>query len=287
MSDNISRYTKEELATLVKNFGEIFEVARLVDVSMTHQLELSKDEKDFVETEYSCYAVWNKHRRCENCVSAKAYVTKSKMTKFEFVDDDVYYVVAKYVEMDGVPYMLELVTKIDDDTLFGAYGKSEFTKKITDYNEKLYVDPLTHAYNRNYYKEQLAGLSKVSGIAMMDLDKFKEVNDTFGHEAGDMVLKGIVDIVHSSIRSTDAVIRYGGDEFIIIFKGIGKEIFEKRLHAISESVTKLRIDAYPDIRTSVSIGGYYCENDQGIGALKVADELLYQAKINRNTVVCK
>lgn len=285
--DNISRYTKEEMATLIKNFGEVFEVARLVDVSLTKQYELTEDQCDFRKTEYSCYAIWNNHRRCENCVSAKAYAKRSKMTKFEFVDNDVYYVVAKYVEMDGVPYMLELVTKIDDDTLFGAYGKEEFIDTITSYNKKLYVDTLTNAYNRNYYNDQLLGLSKVSGIAMMDIDKFKDVNDTYGHDAGDEVLKCLVHSVQGCLRSTDAVIRYGGDEFIVIFKETSREMFGSILERIRSTVENMKIDKYPEISTSISIGGYYCQDEEGLGALKSADELLYEAKKNRNKVVFK
>lgn len=285
--DNISRYTKEEMATLVKNLGEVFEIARLVDVSMTKQFALTENQCDFEQTDYSCYAVWNKNRRCENCVSAKAYAKRSKMTKFEFVDNEVYYVVAKYIEMDGVPYMLELVTKIDDDTLFGAYGKEEFVDTITSYNKKLYVDSLTNAYNRNYYNDQLLGLSKVSGVAMLDLDKFKEVNDTYGHDAGDEVLKGLVHSVQSCIRSTDAIIRYGGDEFIVIFKETSREVFGEILERIRATVANMRIEKYPDVEVSVSIGGYYCQDEEGLGALKNADEFLYEAKKNRNKVVFK
>lgn len=281
----INNYTKNEMITLVKNFGEIFEVTRLVDVSMTKQFELTADGDDFIGTEYSCYAVWNKHRRCENCVSAKAFACKSKMTKFEFIDNEVFHVVAKYVEMDGVPYMLELVTKIDDSTLFGAYGKDEFVQTITSYNKKLYVDNLTNAYNRNYYEEQLAGLSKVSAMAMVDLDKFKNINDTYGHDVGDMVLKGVVNCIQSNLRATDAVIRYGGDEFIIIFRNIPEDVFVNRLESIRKSVEDYKIESQPDVNITVSIGGHYCKDDEEVSALKSIDEKLYKAKESRNQVV--
>lgn len=282
----IKNYTKKEVIDLINHNKEIFEVARLVNVGMTHQLDVNEANDDFEEKDYNCYAVWNKEHRCEHCVSAMAFKNKNKQTKFEFIENDIYYVVAKYIIMEGTPFMLELVTKIDDSTLFGAYGKDKFVETITNYNEKLYVDPLTHAYNRNYYDSQLIGLSRVKAVAMLDIDHFKEINDTYGHDAGDIVLKTIIEMILSKVRKSDSVVRYGGDEFIIMFEEMNEEAFESKLNSIREAVSQIIFPGYPDIKTSISIGGVLCDLcDKGV--MLTADERLYKAKQTRNTVVIK
>lgn len=278
-------YSKQEVINLINHNKEIFEVARLVNVGMTHQLDVNETNDDFIEGDYNCYAVWNKEHRCEHCVSAMAFKNQNKQTKFEFIENEIYYVVAKYIIMEGKPYMLELVTKIDDNTLFGAYGKEKFVDTITSYNKTLYVDPLTKAYNRNYYDSQLIGLSRVKAVAMLDIDHFKTVNDTYGHDAGDIVLKTIIEKILSKVRSSDSVVRYGGDEFIIMFEEMDEEYFEKKLNDIRVAVSWISFPGYPDIKASISIGGVLCDTcDKGV--MLTADERLYKAKQTRNTVVC-
>lgn len=283
---DIRHYSRTEMVSLLLHMREIFEVARLVDVTMTHQLDTNEDETDLVETEYDCYAVWNKQHRCENCVSAMAYRTQGKMTKFEFVEGDVYYVVAKYVMVEDTPYMLETVTKIDDNTLFGAYGKEEFIETIIGYNNTLYIDPLTKAYNRHYYDTQLKGLSRVNAVCIFDVDKFKEVNDGYGHDAGDEVLKSIVEVVLNNVRSSDSVIRYGGDEFLILFNNIKDDMLAQKLESIRKAVEGIVFPDYPDIKASVSMGGVRCEVCDKAAIMR-ADKMLYEAKKTRNTVCCE
>lgn len=284
MSD-MKNYSKQEMITQILILQELFEVARLVDVTMTFQLALNDTCDDLVETVYDCYAVWNKGHRCENCVSAMAFRKKNKTTKFEFIDNDVYYVVAKYVEVETKPYILELVTKVNDETLFGAYGKDNIVNTITSFNKKLYVDPLTKAYNRNYYDTQLVGLSKTKAVAMMDIDHFKTVNDTYGHATGDLVLQKVIGTILSHVRTSDSVIRYGGDEFLIMFNDIKEEFLKTKLEELRKSVEELTFEDYPDLKTSISIGGVFCETcDKSVVA--AADERLYAAKKQRNCSVC-
>ena len=94
-------------------------------------------------------------------------------------------------------------------------------------------------------------------------------------------MQSIAQSVLSCVRKTDVVIRYGGDEFVIIFFCIPQEIFEKKLERIRHSVDSLIIDGHPELHMSVSIGGAY-----GMGKpkelFKVADSMMYQAKITKN-----
>ena len=274
--------TKQETEQLTRQLKQVFDVVRLVDVSSNTQYVFD-EQGELIAQPYVCYAVWNKHGRCENCISAKAYAGRTRLTKFEFVDHDVYYVISMYLEVDDVPYMLEMVNKVNDDSLFGAYGKNEFVEAITGYNQKLYIDPLTGAYNRRYYEEQLSSLRGLQGVAMVDVDYFKQINDSWGHQVGDMALRGIVEAILSCVRSTDAVVRYGGDEFMILFRDIPREVFGTRLETVREKVGNMVLEGCPELKLSVSIGGAY-RKDPEEELVRLADEQLYQAKKTRNTV---
>lgn len=120
-------------------------------------------------------------------------------------------------------------------------------------------------------------------MVLIDVDNFKHINDNYGHDVGDIVLQSIAQTVLSCVRKTDVVIRYGGDEFVIIFFSIPQEIFEKKLERIRHSVDSLIIDGHPELHMSVSIGGAY-----GSGTaeklFKVADTMMYQSKKAKNQV---
>ncbi|QIB69601.1 GGDEF domain-containing protein [Aminipila butyrica] len=272
--------TREEIYNLVNEVSKVFDVVRLVNVSDTKELVMN-GAGQISESDHRCYATWNKEMRCENCISAKAYISKSRLSKFEFIDDEAYHVVSMYVEVEQAPYILEMVSKFSDDTLFGAYGKSEFVQTISNFNQKLYIDPLTNTYNRRYYEEQMAGLTGIDCLAMIDLDNFKTINDSFGHTTGDAVLRRAADIFLAHIRNTDSVVRYGGDEMLILFRHISPEDCEDLLEQIRMAVCKATFEDYPNLALSVSIGGFYCGGSR-CNTIDEADKLLYLAKRERN-----
>lgn len=108
--------TFDELTSVIALIQGMFDLVRVVNVSLTKEFVFKKGSPP-VEKDYECYAVWHKDHRCSNCVSAKALSCKGKVTKFEFVDNDVYFVVSQYVEVDDMPYIIEMVTKTSDETL--------------------------------------------------------------------------------------------------------------------------------------------------------------------------
>ncbi|PWJ50989.1 GGDEF domain-containing protein [Faecalicatena contorta] len=277
--------TKEELVILMGELERVFSTVRLVDASLNIEYTLN-DAGMLREEPYKCYAVWGKNDRCENCISAKGLTTKSKMTKFEFIDHDIYYLVSMYVEIEDEPYMLEMISQVTDETLFGAYGKNEFVTSITEYNRKMYTDVLTGAYNRRYYEEQLEALCQWYAMAMVDVDDFKQINDIHGHEAGDLALRAIADAMSSCVEGRDAVVRYGGDEFLIVFRDISQEGFEEKLETIRKKVNDIVLESFPDIRLSVSIGGKY-NPSKSKNVIREADAMLYKAKIDKNCVQWK
>ena len=119
---------------------------------------------------------------------------------------------------------------------------------------------------------------------MIDVDHFKVINDTYGHMAGDAVLQRIVQKLKSTVRSTDYVIRYGGDEFLVIFGGdIPTDIFKDKLERFRRDVSEISMDKYPDLHPTISIGGIYSHNP-ATDKIDEADHMLYEAKRQRNHV---
>ncbi|MCH5187991.1 MAG: GGDEF domain-containing protein, partial [Oscillospiraceae bacterium] len=208
---------------------------------------------------------------------------KQLSRKFEFLDSEVYLITAKYVEIEGEPFVIEMLARLTDDTMVGAWGTNDFVETISNYNRKLYLDALTGAYNRQYYDEQLAALPGEYAVGYVDLDKFKDINDTCGHHAGDQALRAVVNIMMACVRDTDSVVRMGGDEFVLVFRNIPKDIFAARLEKIRKVVSETVIEEFPDMHLSVSVGGYHGEGTVE-ELVQKADALLYDAKANRNSV---
>lgn len=179
----------------------------------------------------------------------------------------------------------DIRNKIDYDRLF-SYEKYTFLSRKQRDLQLLYIDSLTSVYNRRYYDEHFQGADGIQAMAVIDVDNFKHINDNYGHDAGDTGLQNIAKTVLSCVRKTDAVIRYGGDEFLIIFDSIPADIFEKKLERIRHSVDRLIMEDHTELHMSVSIGGAY-----GIGTtkklFKAADHMRYLSKKAKNQVtVC-
>ena len=121
---------------------------------------------------------------------------------------------------------------------------------------------------------------------MMDADDFKGINDTYGHQAGDLALKTIAKTAFACMRGSDCCVRYGGDEFLLLFREIPFDRFAARLEEIRLAVSGATLQEYPEIRLSVSIGGAY-----GTGGMpelmRLADQMLYQSKAAGSSAVQK
>lgn len=265
-----------EARILLQYLNKVFDVVRLVDTTKNCQVNID-EAGNHQDSEYRCYDMWSKEDRCENCISAKCMSSKGSLTKLKFVDECIYHVRATYVEVDGLPYSLELVDKITEETLLGGHGKEDVVKYITAHNHRLYVDILTGCYNRRYYEEQLRDMFHISAAAMLDMDHFKAVNDTYGHLVGDMTLKQAAIAIKNSVRKTDDVVRLGGDEFFIVFREIPFHVLQKKLEAIRACVENIVFSDYPQLHFSISIGGVYGPGKTS-DLMNIADKLLYQAK---------
>ncbi len=152
--------------------------------------------------------------------------------------------------------------------------------------EELYKDPLTGAYNRRYYEKVIRKSIGPAGIALMDVDDFKICNDTYGHHAGDVALEAAANAIRSCIRSSDLLIRYGGDEFLLVLPGIPSDILQGKLEQISDAVRNAAVPGYSHFRLSLSIGGTIQSiTDPVERIVRRADWLMYQAKGRKNAVM--
>lgn len=267
--------------TMVEELKKVFDVVRFVDVE-TNKI-ISIDEKNNIHTSpYSCYSLWERTGKCQNCTSHKAKASKSSTTKFEYVNNEFYYVISEYMEVDGNPYVLELVSKIKENFEVALYGKTNMSQSIEDLQKKLYTDELTGVYNRRYLEDRMYRDKNICAVAMVDLDYFKNVNDKYGHFVGDVILSETSKVMLESVRSKDMVIRYGGDEFIIMFSEISRSIVEIRLNQIRLNIQNTLLKNTGILRTC-SIGCAFgsCSVEY---LLQEADKMLYEAKKTRNRV---
>ncbi len=168
--------------------------------------------------------------------------------------------------------------------------QAEAEKKLQEttehYHEKLYHDVLTGAYNRHYYEDIASRIVGPTGIALMDVDDFKICNDTYGHHAGDVALETVANAIRSCIRSSDLLIRYGGDEFLLVLPGIPSDILQAKLEQIRAAVQQATVPGYSHFRLSLSIGGtMQAITDPMENAVCRADRLMYQAKCRKNAVM--
>ena len=278
--------TMQEAENKMEVLREIFDIVRLLKGS---DLQAAGMESKLPGKKYlcQCYAFWNKNKRCDNCISLKALDEKKQTSKIEFLDSDMYQVFAKYLEIDGEPYVMEMLKKLDENTLTDKEGYEKLAGKLTVYSEKLYKDVLTGAYNRRYFEEKVKDMSVNAGIAVIDLDDFKLCNDTYGHDGGDLVLTTVVKVIRHYIRRTDILVRYGGDEFLLILPGIEKEVFSQKLRMIQEKIHETHIPGFNRLILSVSIGGAMFTHGRMEEAITKADRLMYMAKGHKNTVVTR
>ena len=195
-------------------------------------------------------------------------------SKLETLGSSLYQVTARYVEVDGKPYVMEMTLPLD------ASARSSLHS-----NELIYRDALTGAYNRRFYEEELKHKYLNAGVAMIDLDDFKLCNDTYGHSAGDAALRLIVSIIHRCIRSTDMLVRYGGDELLLILPDISAEAFVRKLKDINKRLFASRLPEFEKMHVSASIGGAMAAGIPISDALLIADKRMYLAKRRKNTVV--
>jgi len=193
-------------------------------------------------------------------------------------------------------------TPVGDATDKLEQENEQLRKRINELEKRTSIDDLTRVYNREYFRSRLdhrlqncAGVGLRIGVLFVDADKFKSVNDTYGHAVGDEVLKNIAGLLQDTLRDKDVVARYGGEEFVALLDNptYVKTVAERVRERIAES--RLRCGGH-ELSVTVSIGAVFVADmpEDGIDSkfqdrlLDSADKAMYQAKeTGRNRVVIK
>jgi len=276
----ITRQQAEEAKMLEK----VFDVVRFLEGDFFEQMQ--DDPRIGVKIGMcQCYDFWKKNKPCENCTSMKAYAEKKQKTKLEFLDADVFLVISRYLEIDDEACVMELVKHLENDTLIDTDGRDKLVGKLKGYQDKLYIDPVTGVYNRRYFEDEIRNMQNSAGVAMIDLDDFKLYNDIYGHDMGDQVLCIVADVTKNCIRKTDKLIRYGGDEFLLILSDMVRGTLRGKLLQIQEAIENATIPNCSRLKLTASIGGVISEDGQIDEAIAKADQLMYKAKDHKAQVI--
>lgn len=282
MSKESYSLSAKEAEEQIRQLKKVFSVVRI----------LKKDEIGAIcskengsKLQCPCYSFWEKDNPCDNCTSIRALHLKSDQVKIEFSKDGAYFVVSRYLEIDGRPCVMELLREFDDSNIVDISGQEKLIKHINMFYEKTYVDVLTGSYNRRYYEEKIKESSFKCCVAMIDLDDFKVYNDAYGHIAGDYVLKVFAKELQKNLESEDRLIRYGGDEFLLLIPNVTRENFAIRLQTILKPLKNIVFPGYAEINLTFSAGATFSDSENIVESVKRADRFLYCAKAKKNTLV--
>ena len=283
MNQNV-KITRQQAAEEAKMLEKVFDVVRFLEGNFFEQMQ--DDPRIGVKIGMcQCYDFWKKNKPCENCTSMKAYAEKKQKTKLEFLDADVFLVISRYLEIDDEACVMELVKHLENDTLIDTDGRDKLVGKLKGYQDKLYIDPVTGVYNRRYFEDEIRNMQNSAGVTMIDLDDFKLYNDIYGHDMGDQVLCIVADVIKDCIRKTDKLIRYGGDEFLLILSDMVRGTLRGKLLQIQEAIENATIPNCSRLKLTASIGGVISEDGQIDEAIAKADQLMYKAKDHKAQVI--
>ncbi|MBL1378318.1 GGDEF domain-containing protein [Zobellella iuensis] len=163
----------------------------------------------------------------------------------------------------------------------------DFKQRLSVQNEKLFIDNLTQIYNRAAMDERLEveyrrwlRYQEPLCIALLDIDYFKEINDKYGHLAGDKALRLIARTIHKSLRQTDFVARFGGEEFVLLLPNVNPDKLHKPLEKLREQIRNIPFRFKEErVTITASIGAtQFQKGDSTTSALERADRALYRAK---------
>ena len=209
---------------------------------------------------------------CMRQVCLDVFESHGEETKTLRMDDNRHQATARYVEVDGEARVLLTATPI---TVADSALNSEL----------LYRDALSGVYNRRFYEDNLRLQRLYAGVAVIDLDDFKLINDTLGHHAGDMAIEEVGKTLRSCVRESDVVVRYGGDEFVVVLPGIPADNFSRKLRVIADALSRVSLPGYSHIGITASVGGALAAGRTVDEAVRAADKLMYRAKQSKDSVV--
>lgn len=231
-----------------------YDLVRYVDPITNKVIHIEKDGKMW-ESETACSDIWNCLEKCSNCISRLSMQTRKRMTKLEVAGDDPYQVVSMYVEIDGKPCCLEMASRIDGDFMPDGYSKDEILSSVRIHKEKVYIDPVTGVYNKRYYVEKLSKMDNAAALMFADIKNFKRINENFGHQAGDDVLRQGAGVLRDAAAGKGDVLRYSGDDFVTVFFKVTEEELSEIQKEMCRRVEALRFPELPGVQLKLVTAG--------------------------------
>ncbi len=251
--------TRDQAEDEIRHLSNVFPVVRLLDAQS-------------VEEEESCL-LHGQDCPCMRKVASSVLHNGGEETRMLRVGDNRHRATVRYLEVDGEPNVLLYALPVESETEPAADPAL------------LYIDALTGVYNRRFYEDKVRRQRMFAGVAVIDLDDFKLVNDALGHHAGDLAISAAARAMKSRVRESDILLRYGGDEFVLVLPNISEDDFVRKLESISKQVAQTTVPGYDQMSLSVSIGGVLSNGSTVEEAVKRADSLMYRAKQRRNSVI--
>ena len=231
-----------------------YDLVRYVDPITNKVIHIEKDGKMW-ESETACSDIWNCLEKCSNCISRLSMQTRKRMTKLEVAGEDPYQVVSMYVEIDGKPCCLEMASRIDGDFMPDGYSREEILSSVRFHKEKIYIDPVTGVYNKRYYVEKLSKMDNVAALMFADIKNFKKINENFGHQAGDDVLRQVAGVLRDAAAGKGDVLRYSGDDFVTVFFKVTEEELSEIQKEMCRRVEALRFPELPGVQLKLVTAG--------------------------------
>ena len=231
-----------------------YDLVRYVDPITNKVIHIEKDGKMW-ESETACSDIWNCLEKCSNCISRLSMQTGKRMTKLEVAGEDPYQVVSMYVEIDRKPCCLEMASRIDGDFMPDGYSRDEILSSVRIHKEKVYIDPVTGVYNKRYYVEKLSKMDNAAALMFADIKNFKRINENFGHQAGDDVLRQVADVLRDVAAGKGDVLRYSGDDFVTVFFKATEEELSEIQKEMCRRVEALRFPELPGVQLKLVTAG--------------------------------
>lgn len=231
-----------------------YDLVRYVDPITNKVIHIEKDGKMW-ESETACSDIWNCLEKCSNCISRLSMQTGKRMTKLEIAGEDPYQVVSMYVEIDGKPCCLEMASRIDGDFMPDGYSRDEILSFVRIHKEKVYIDPVTGVYNKRYYVEKLSKMDNAAALMFADIKNFKRINENFGHQAGDDVLRQVAGVLRDVAAGKGDVLRYSGDDFVTVFFKATEEELSEIQKEMCRRVEALRFPELPGVQLKLVTAG--------------------------------
>ena len=231
-----------------------YDLVRYVDPITNKVIHIEKDGKMW-ESETTCSDIWNCLEKCSNCISRLSMQTGKRMTKLEVAGEDPYQVVSMYVEIDRKPCCLEMASRIDGDFMPDGYSRDEILSSVRIHKEKVYIDPVTGVYNKRYYVEKLSKMDNAAALMFADIKNFKRINENFGHQAGDDVLRQVAGVLRDVAAGKGDVLRYSGDDFVTVFFEVTEEELSEIQKEMCRRVEALRFPELPGVQLKLVTAG--------------------------------